>query len=319
MNTFCRVLWILTLFFVISAQPVQADDSSEAHRRYEEGRLALEAGRYREAALHFEAAGSIRKHGAAPYAAAMAWEKAEEPSRAADNFHLAIQLPGLDAAAKDEAKKRLELLEQSLGTVVVQGPEQIIVQFEGSMEATPPARLHASPGISSLLVARDEKIERRDLKLAAGELMELDVTNPLDETKPAPPPPTPTTVVQSNPTPKPKEENLKVDSEDTQTRKVIGYSALGAGALSTGFAIALGLKTMSARDDFEADPTQRTYDKAKSLRTWTNVAWASAAVLGGVGAALVFWPTDEEDSKGRERAGVSLSPTPNGVVLRGSF
>lgn len=316
MNTFRRFLSIIALMFVVTAPQARADDAAEARKRYNEGKAALDAGRYREAALHFEATGRLRKHGAAPYAAAMAWDKAEEPARAADNFHRALELPGLDNKSKKEAKQRLDLLEQSLGTVVIAGPEELIVQFEGSTEANPPARLHASPGINTLLVARGDKIERRDVKLNAGEVVEMDVTEPLAEPEPEPPPVASSAPVEPPPPPPP----VEVSTDDHQTRKIIGYSAMGAGVLSAGVAVTLGFKTLSARDDFEEQRTQAAYDDAKSLRTWTNVAWAGAVVLGGVGAALVFWPMDDEKAnEGQEGAGVSLSPTPTGFELRGAF
>ena len=318
MKIFRRLLLALAVLFVVAGPIARAGDDDEARARYNQGKAALEAGRYREAALHFEATSKLRRHAAAPYAAAMAWDKAEEPARAADNFHRAIEMPGLDKKSEREAKKRLELLEQSLGTVVVTGPEELAVQFEGSTEANPPARLHASPGINTLLVARGDKIERRDLMLKAGEQIEVDVTDPIEEPD-APPAASAASAAPSEEPPPPPP--VEVSTNSGKTRKIIGYSAMGVGVLSAGVAVAFGLKTMSARDDFEANPTQANYDDAVGLRTWTNVAWAGAVVFGGVGTALVFWPTDDKDkaNKGQERAGVSLAPTPSGVQLRGTF
>ncbi|MCU0691626.1 MAG: hypothetical protein MUF54_09515, partial [Polyangiaceae bacterium] len=103
-----------------------------------------------------------------------------------------------------------------------------------------------------------------------------------------------------------------------QTRQILGYSAIGAGVVSAGAAIALGLRTLSARDEFEDQKTRDAYDDATSLRVWTNVAWAGAIVLGGAGAALVLWPTGDKD-KGQEQEGVALSAAPHGVLVRGSF
>jgi len=301
----------------VAAPIARPGDDDEARNRYNQGKAAMEAGRYREVALYFEATAKLRKHAAAPYAAAMAWDKAEEPSRAADNFARALEMPGLNKKTEKEAKQRLELLEQSLGTLLVTGPEDLVVQFEGSTEANPPARLHGAPGINTLLVARGDKIERRDVMLKAGEQQELDVTEPIAEPE-APPPASASASASAEPPPPPP---VEVSTDSAQTRKIIGYSAMGAGVLSAGVAVTLGLKTMSARDDFEADPTRDNYDRATGLRTWTNVAWAGAVVLGGVGAALVFWPTDDkaDANKGQERAGVSLTPTPAGVQLRGTF
>jgi len=94
---------------------------------------------------------------------------------------------------------------------------------------------------------------------------------------------------------------------------------MGAGVISGGVAIALGFKTLSARDDYEAAPTQDRYDSAVSSRTWTNVAWAGAVVLGGVGVALVLWPEGKPKADDADKPSVSLAPTPGGLQLGGTF
>jgi len=77
---------------------------------------------------------------------------------------------------------------------------------------------------------------------------------------------------------------------------------------------------MSKRDDYEANPTREGYDSAVSSKTWTNVAWAGAVVLGGVGAALVFWPEGKKEKEtDEEKASITLSPTLGGVQLGGTF
>jgi len=277
----------------------------------------MEAGRYREAALAFEAALRLRQHGAAAYAAATAWDKAEHLARAADHYARALELPGLNKKDTAEARNRLESLEKSLGIADIKGPEDVTVQFEGSTEAHPPVRLHALPGIQTLLVARSGQVERRDVMIKLGEVVEVDVTERVEEpappasaSAPPPPPPAPSTSTPVAP--------VETTTSNGRTRRIIGYAAMGAGVVSASVAAELGFKTLSARDDFNANPTRANYDRATSARTWTNIAWAGAIVLGGAGAVLVFYPWDKPGAN-QPAAEVTVSAVPGGVVMQGAF
>ena len=320
MMTLLRRIVALTALFVLAAAPAShaAGDANEAKRRFGEGSKALEAGRFREAALHFEAAARLRPHPIAYYTAAVAWDKAEDPVRAADDFARALDMTGLPAKEQKNAEERLTSLEESLGTAHITGPSSVTVQFEGSTEATPPVRLHGTPGARRLVIVRDEKIERRDVILKVGQTVEVDVT----QQEAAPPPPTASASAPPPPptTSAPPEEPAAPSSSNT--RKYIGYGLTGLGVVSAGVAIGLGFKTLSARDDYEANPTRDGYDSATSSRTWTNVAWASAAVLGGVGVALILWPSGKkptEAEKTEESASLRLTPALGGVQLGGTF
>jgi hypothetical protein len=309
-------LLLLSVLAVLGPCLVRAaDDATEARRRFTEGTEALKAGRYREAALHFEAASKLRPHAFASFTAAQAWDKAEDPARAADAFARSMELEGLGPKDKKTARDRLVSLEQSLGTANIGGPADVVVQFEGSTEANPPARLHGSPGIRTLLIARKSSVDRMDVLLKAGQTVEVDVTAvaaPPAASSSAPPPPPPPPKASAPPPPPPPPE------KPGQTRKIVGYAAMGAGVVSAGIGIGLGFKTLSARDEYTSAPTRDGYDHATSMRTWTNVAWVGAVVLGGVGAALVFWPADKQPAA-EEHAGVSVSVSPAGVRLGGTF
>ena len=317
MSKLGRIVLPAIISLAVLAPPSgRAEDVAGARARYNEATQALKDKRYREAALHFEAAARLRPHGVAAFAAAMAWDKAEQPARAADNFARALELPGLGPADTKTARARLDELESSLGTVSITGPAELLVQLQDSTEANPPARLHGNAGVQTLIVVRDGKVERKDLVLHAGETLEIDVTEPIEE----PPPPAASASASAEPAPPqpPPPPPPPPADKGPSTRKIIGYSAMGAGVLSAGVAIALGVQTLSARDDYEAAPTRQGYDDAKSLRTWTNVAWAGTVVLGGVGAALVFWP-ESKSEQGKGGANVTVSASPTGVLLRGAF
>ena len=68
---------------------------------------AYEAKRFVEAALHFEAAVVQRTHAVALYTAALAWEEANRPERAADDFSRSLDVQGLSPAQAQNARERL--------------------------------------------------------------------------------------------------------------------------------------------------------------------------------------------------------------------
>src|SRR5438552_1526024 len=107
----------------LAADDEPQGDPAEARQQYNAGTQAFAAKRYLEAALHFEAAAAHRPHPIALYTAALAWEQAGKPDRAADDFGRALEAPGLGAKEKENAKERLAALERTLGTVVVAGPD----------------------------------------------------------------------------------------------------------------------------------------------------------------------------------------------------
>jgi hypothetical protein len=81
-----------------------------------------------------------------------------------------------------------------------------------------------------------------------------------------------------------------VKTSSSTALRVAGWSALGIGAAASAAAVFLGVRALSARDAYYANPSSEAdLDTARSLRLWTNVAWASAAVfaVGGIVTLIV--------------------------------
>src|SRR5580704_17472642 len=119
---------LLLLAALCASSAARADDTSpapagdaaqQARQQYQAGMQAYEAKRFVEAALHFEAAVVQRPHAVALYTAALAWEEANRPERAADDFARALDVPGLSASQAQNAHDRLAALERALGTLEV--------------------------------------------------------------------------------------------------------------------------------------------------------------------------------------------------------
>ena len=293
--------------------PAPANDpAQEARQQYQAGMQAYQAKRFVEAALHFEAAVVQRPHAVALYTAALAWEQANRPERAADDFARALDVPGLSPAQAQNARDRLANLERAMGTLDVTAPDGWRVQLDANTGVLAPAHLHAMPGVHSLAIqAQGLPIQHRDVTLELGKTTRLRLTP-----EPAPPPPAP----KAESAPPPAEEPLPAIGASSPTREIrrdVGFGVAGAGIASLGAGIILGVSALSARDAYNAAPTQVAYDHASSLQTWTDVAFIAGGVFVAAGAALVLWPAPA--SRPMHEPTVSVAPLPGGVVLRGVF
>jgi hypothetical protein len=288
-----------------------ADSAQEARQQYQMGTQAFSQKRYSEAALHFEAAASFKANAVALYTAALAWDLASRPERAADSYSRALEVPGLDAKQTTIAKDRVAALEKSLGTVLVTAPESWKVQLDALTEVHAPARLHASPGVHTLSIRVPSRpIERRDVALEAGKVATLDLK---DEPKPvAKPEPEP---VKEKPAPPPPEPTPpRLQEPFWTTMKVIGVGVAGVGVAALGAGVVLGTSANGAKDAYNAGPTQASFDHASSLETWTNVALISGALLVAGGVVLVVLPVSD-----RPEGRVKVGAAPGGVVVGGTF
>ena len=306
----------MVLPHVALAQEDVSDPAAEAKKQFGLGSKAFGAGRFVEAALAFEAAHFYKPNAVALYTAAIAWEQANQPERAADAFTRSLDAQGLSQQQIATAKERIAALEKSLGTLVVPGPDGAKAQIDALTEAPLPARLHAAPGSHTLTVRlAGAKGEKRDVNLEVGQAKDLDVTPAKVEPKvdvPVIPPPKP--VVAAPP-----------PVATISIKRAIGFGALGVGVASAVSALVFGLQAVSAGDAYDAAPSRAGFDHANSLATWSTVLWISAGVFVAGGITLVLIPEGSsegatpkpEAKKGEAR--LLLAPSAGGFVLRGAF
>jgi hypothetical protein len=304
------------------AAPVSADDppppqpppggtdaANVARNRYNAGVKAFEQKRFVEAALFFEAAAADKPHAVALYTAALAWEQANQPDRAADDYVRCIAVQGLALDKLMLAKERLGQLQSVLGRIEVTGPEGFRVQLDGYTELGVPAVLHGSAGVHVLHVrAPDRPAEDRSLYLQIGSVQKVELSAAApeggkdDKSRPAP------IVVAAPSSEAPRGPDV---------RRTIGFIALGLGGAALLSGTILGVSALDAKDAYIAAPTQNGLDHANSLQTWTNVTFVAGAVLAVGGALLVLWPSSSPSPA--SKTGVFFSPGLGGASLRGAF
>lgn len=288
--------------------------SANARARYNAGTKSFADHHYVEAALDFEAAASEKASPVALYTAALSWEQANVPDRAADDYARALAAPGLPADKVGQAKDRIASLEAVLGAVTVSGPEGTRVQLDANTELAVPATLHGAAGVHSLSTrAAGKSIERRSVVLERGKAVALDLA-----TEPAPPPSGPPKKVDAPPPPPATPPPAAPPSGDW--RRPVGFGVLGFGSALLLSGAVLGAEAIGARDVYRGGPTQGAYDHATELQTWTNVAFIAGGILAAGGIALVVWPSSRSSGEPAPRAeALAIVPSLGGLVARGAF
>jgi hypothetical protein len=281
--------------------------------KYDAGTSAFADGRFVEAALDFEAAAGDQPNAVALYTAALSWEKAGVPDRAADDYARALAMGGLPPDEAERATQRLAMLEGALGAVLVTGAtDETRVQLDANTELPTPAKLHAAAGVHALIVrTKGRPIERMSVVLSRGTTTKLDISGAQSGTSPTPPPP------EAHPT-----ATSAGTTQATPLRNAAGFAILGAGATALLAGALLGVQALGARDAYNAAPTSAGYDHATAMQTWTTAAFVSGGVLAAAGLVLVLWPatptsTSSSAAKAAQarRGGVLVGALGNGIRI----
>ena len=280
------------------------DAAIEAKKRYASGQKSVAQRQFVEAALHFEAAHAYAPSGVALISAAIGWESANLPQRAADAYARALDEPGLRKPQIAHAKARLEALERSIATLVVSGDEGIRVQLDDNVDVPVPARLHGSPGVHRLAVwSKGKIIGRREMFLRLAR-PESTVVPWRDDAPTPPPPPAPAPL----PPPPPPQLDLWT---------VTGAALIGAGvsAATGGLLLQLSSEESRAAAARASSPEVATSNRssADATQTYAVGSWVTAGALLAGGITLVLWP------RRAEKPPLTVAPTFGGAFVRGSF
>lgn len=277
----------VVLALLMSASPVRAGDGSErAGAIFKQAQQAFERKDYAAAAAAFEQAAQLAPHAAAWLNAGESWERDGNLARAAEACDRALALETLTEVHRREAEVCLRRLVPKVGTLDVRSARTVVVKIDGAQEVTVPVKHRIAPGKHELVVLDLASSPMRSLvvEVARGETMLVDLTPPAAPPAPArplPPPPPPESPVRASapPAPEPKRGPPLVS--------FLAFGATVAAAMTGGIA---GVMTLSARSNFNSDPTEKGRDDFYRARTVTNVAWAVAGVTAAAG--VLVWTLD---------------------------
>ncbi|HVU02877.1 MAG TPA: PEGA domain-containing protein [Polyangiaceae bacterium] len=271
------------------AAPAAGPDAATkkaARDAYGAGEKAYGAQDYTTAYAEFKKAHDLIPTIHAEYWMAMAQSYGSDPGAAADALAAVIAAADAPKLGEDKlgsAKARLEELKKMPASVsVTSTPPGAEVSVDGAAQpGVTPTTVSMPAGKHTLAVALKgyevssmevevkpgEKVEKTaELKAAAPAANEFDYP---EETKPAPKP--------AEPPPEAKEEPSKLPA----------YITLGVGVVGAGIGTVFGIQALSAKSDFDKNPTNDNADKAERNALIADMSFGIALTLGITGIVLL--------------------------------
>ncbi len=239
------------------ARPARADREERAQALFESATGLFQKGEYERAARRFMRAFRIVPHADTAFNAALSWDAANEPARAANAFRLALD-GGLPHKARKRAEARLEQLRDKLGRVRVEAPDGSKV-LVGDEKRTAPTLLYVEPGVHDVMVVLPDGTRRvRRIHAHEGGLDHVTIEGAGDKS--------------------------------SDTLRTVGWASLiGAGVLG-GVSIALEARATTLRNDFNhsSRTDAKLRDAAVHGQMWATVGWVATGAAAVTGVALVL-------------------------------
>lgn len=251
--------------------------AEKAKVEFNRGNQAYEQGNYRKAAEAFEQAHRLSPHSAVLFNAARAWWKMGESERAADNYAEAIRRGELTSEQTLRARSALSNLRKKLGWVIVSGAQNTRISVGHKSDAPLPLTTHLAPGDHVLRLNLNGESWEQLVTVVADAPLSVVAKKEPDQAAPDPP--------RETPPPPPIAQG--------HGQRTWGWVTFGVGSALGAGAVATGLFTLNARNEFNAlndgtpenvSAARERRDEAKTWRTVTN----ALAISGGAAALTGF-------------------------------
>jgi hypothetical protein len=299
------------------------DPKAQAARSFHAGSEAYAHGEFPAAARAFDEAYRIAPRGAAAYNAGLAWERAQDRRRAADDYTRALEASDLGAAERADATGRLRALEGTLGQLTITAPAGTRLALDDAELPAGTTSAHVEPGPHVLRVDYPGgKGEVRTVVARAGVEQSLKLGEAATATASAEPvaggpasEPAPATE-ESAPPPH-HEPGAHASSSPDRTAVWLTF---GGAAVSAGVAVTLYALGVTARNQFVSggEMSSSEHSQAVGLRTGTWVAWSVAGALAVTGVVL-YLASSEPSSTSQRAASPTVALDSRGVTVRVPF
>ena len=259
-----------------------------ARKAYGEGEKAYAAGDFSAAYTGYSKANELIPSAQASYWASKSLDQGGKTDEAIKGYEALLADPNAskigeeklaDAHARVAALKASQVGEITVTTTALGA----VLLVDGAPQAGPlPAVLKLSPGPHKLtLTAEGYDAKEVDLQVQAGTKVQQSVE--LAPKAPPPPPPPPVAEVTPPPPPPPAEKHSKVPA----------YVTLGIAAGGAVVGTIFGVKALSAKSDFDNNPTTEHADDTERNALIADMAFGVALTLGVTGIVLLTSGDDE--------------------------
>jgi tetratricopeptide (TPR) repeat protein len=294
---------LVLLLGVASAQAAPKDDAAKVFAR---GKKLFAEKDYLGALEAFGQAYRLKPHYLMQCNIARCHERLADFIKAARHYKQCLE----EGASKDRsaAKVRaaLQKSDARITWLEVRSPGKGgTVHLNGVSVGPAPQRVPLNPGEHALEVRRPNATAASTrITTTGGETRTVELV-PQDLAS-APPPPATSVALPPPPPPPPRPRRRGVHQAWFWTTAAIAVgSAVAAGVI--------GYQALSAKNDYEANPTRDGYNLAKDRRLVANIFWGATAAAG-ITTGVLFFFTDFRRGKGKEQDDLAL-----GLGYRGSF
>lgn len=263
-----------------------------ARKAYGEGEKAYAAGDFTAAYAGYSKANELIPSVQASYWASKSLDQSGKTDEAIQGYEALLADPNASKIGEEklaDAHARLAALKASLvGEVTVStAAVGAVLLVDGTPQAGPlPAVLKLSPGPHKLtLTAEGYEAKEVDLQVQAG----TKVQQSIEMAPKAPPPPVPPPVAETAPPPPPPPAEKR--------SKVPAYVTLGIAAGGAVVGTIFGVKALSAKSDFDNNPTTEHADDTERNALIADMAFGVALTLGVTGIVLLTSGDDEGTAK----------------------
>jgi hypothetical protein len=320
---------LATGLVALVACPAEAQEPAEgtpdvqaAARAFEQGQAAQLGEQYARAAELFELADRFAPSAAALRSAIRNHLAAENHVRAASLALSALDRYASDASTRQVADEALRYAPR-LTRLEVHCAEPCAITIDGGAAVTSAVsslEMFVEPGPHTVRAAwPGAEPVTEEVRGDEGAVVRLDIERPMTEPEPEP------TVATPEPAPVEPEPAVVTPVAEPEASGLptwVFFGAAGLTAAVAGVTVWSGLDTLSARDDYVADPTEAGYEDGISRQRRTNVligvSIGLAVGTAVVGAFLTGWEPDRE-VLAAARPSVWISDNGGGLGVQGAL
>ena len=253
------------LFFLVVAQPTQArtepanGTTDTAARAFARGTALFKEYNYLEAIEAFEEAYRLQPHFLVQCNIARCYERSGNLVKAAESFRRCLNEGAAASPNGERVRDALLQVEKRIAWILVQSPGQGgVIYVDGRPMGAAPAQIPLNPGLRVIEVRRvGAAPATTTIKTRGGEKRTVSLI-PVDLTQG---------------TTRPATASMK---RKRNLSSIWFWTAASLTVALAGAAVALGIDTLGARQEYEDHPTGATYDSAVNRRLLTNVFWGLA-------------------------------------------